>query len=274
MGVVELKNRDEIAAYLLQDRELNIYHLGDLDDLFWPYTRWYGWKENGSIEAVVLHFTGLSLPTVISLNRKIQTASQLLLEEIGSRLPKRFYAHLNSGHIQALSSRFRHGEGNSFLKMSLRPEKEVPISEPINPVSFTEAMATELAAFYNRVYPGNWFEPRMLEAGYYYGVYHGGHEDGELAAAAGVHVVSPRYRVAALGNIATDPRYRGQGLGKRLTAFLCEILRTDGIELIGLNVGRDNHPARAIYEQLGFDVTCEYVEMMMESKCSAGNLAE
>src|SRR5438093_529591 len=81
----------------------------------------------------------------------------------------------------------------------------------------------------------NWFDPRMLETGHYYGI----RQDGTLLSIAGVHVYSPRYRVAALGNITTRPAARGHGLATLVTAKLCqELLRS--VDEIGLNVRADN----------------------------------
>lgn len=45
-----------------------------------------------------------------------------------------------------------------------------------------------LRRLYDVAYPGNWFDPRMLDTGQYVGVRDGG----ELVAVAGVHVFSPR----------------------------------------------------------------------------------
>ncbi len=81
---------------------------------------------------------------------------------------------------------------------------------------------------------------------------------------AGVHVYSSSYRVAALGNIATDSAWRGQGLAQRATAQLCRWL-LDTVDTIGLNVNADNAAAIACYRKLGFEVAAEYDEAMFDS---------
>ena len=58
----------------------------------------------------------------------------------------------------------------------------------------------------------------------------------DLACIAGVHVYSPRWSVAALGNVATAPELRGQGLARGACAALCRLLLDEGIETIALNV--------------------------------------
>jgi predicted GNAT family acetyltransferase len=117
----------------------------------------------------------------------------------------------------------------------------------------------EVEAFYHRSHPGNWFDPRMLDTGQYFGVRFGG----RLIAAGGVHVASHTYRVAALGNIATDPEHRGEGLATRVTARICVSLR-ESVEHIGLNVKADNAAAMACYRKLGFEVIGEYDELLFE----------
>jgi predicted GNAT family acetyltransferase len=112
-----------------------------------------------------------------------------------------------------------------------------------------------LRALYEASYPGNWFEPRMLETGFYYGVRH----DGALVSVAGIHVYSPRYKIGVLGNVTTHPAFRGQRLATSTCAKLCrELLKT--VEHIGLNVKADNVSAIRTYERLGFEVVGEYGE--------------
>ncbi len=72
---------------------------------------------------------------------------------------------------------------------------------------------------------------------------------------------SARYRVAALGNVATDPALRGQGLAQQATAQLCRSLFAT-VSTIGLNVKADNVAAIACYRKLGFEVAAEYEESL------------
>ena len=89
----------------------------------------------------------------------------------------------------------------------------------------------------------------MLATGRYVGV----RDDGRLVCVAGVHVHSPTWGVAALGNVATLPELRGQGLARGACAALCLLLLADGIETIALNVRADNTAAVASYARLGFE---------------------
>jgi predicted GNAT family acetyltransferase len=101
----------------------------------------------------------------------------------------------------------------------------------------------------------------MLETGRYYGP----RDAGGLLSVAGVHVYSRRYRVAALGNIATHPAHRGKGYGTRVTGRLCRTL-LDEVEHIGLNVKTDNEPALRCYRRLGLEVVARYAEFDFERR--------
>jgi ribosomal protein S18 acetylase RimI-like enzyme len=129
-------------------------------------------------------------------------------------------------------------------------------------VALSAADTEDLLALYAASYPGNWLVPRMLETGYYFGIRRGR----ALVSIAGVHVFSPHYKAAALGNITTRPDARGQGLATTATARLCQELLHTGIEYVGLNVKADNHGAIACYEKLGFERVTEYGEYTLQTK--------
>ncbi len=117
----------------------------------------------------------------------------------------------------------------------------------------------EIETLYRVSYPDNSFDPRMLETGCFYGIRHGM----LLVSVAVVHVYSPRYRVAALGNVATHPSFRGQRLATTVCAKLCQsLLQT--VDHIGLNVQADNVSAIRSYEQLGFASIAAYKEYTIE----------
>ena len=91
----------------------------------------------------------------------------------------------------------------------------------------------------------------------------------KLAADAGVHVYSRKYKAAALGNITVRPDLRGRGLGKKVTARVCrELLKRT--ELIGLNVAAGNASAIACYRSLGFEKTHAYEEYYAKRKVCRG----
>jgi ribosomal protein S18 acetylase RimI-like enzyme len=132
---------------------------------------------------------------------------------------------------------------------------------PLQSIDTTRAVqlgpsdARELESLYADAYPGNWFDPRMLETGAYFGV----REGGALASVSGVHVVSRTQRVAALGNVATRPDMRGRGLARIAVAATCRALRAD-VHHLGLNVDCSNAEGIRLYEGLGFTRVATYEE--------------
>lgn len=125
--------------------------------------------------------------------------------------------------------------------------------------ALTRADLADVAELFTASYPGNWFDPRMLDTGQYLGARIGGH----LCAVAGVHVYSEAYGVAALGNITTRPEHRGKGLAGLVTGALCRRLR-HGVDWIGLNVHAENAAAIACYRRLGFARVADYGEYMVQ----------
>lgn len=264
-SVVEVDDPALIERFARRDLALHLYELGDLDPFFWPHTRWWGLADaTGELSALVLLYTGSELPTVLALGRVGDEALAALVTAVAPRLPARVYAHLGPGLLPCLGDRWRAEHHGRYLKLALR-DHDAPVPMPAladEVVPLRPDERDEVLALYERAYPGNWFDARMLESGQYFGV----RERGALVCIAGVHVVSPRYRVAALGNITTLPSHRGRGLAAATTARLCRSLRDAGITTIGLNVRADNAAAIACYRRLGFVEIGEYDEHMLEPR--------
>jgi ribosomal protein S18 acetylase RimI-like enzyme len=245
---------------------LNLYALGDLDDFFWPHTTWYGWADAaGTVDAIALLFTGLELPCFLALCDDANAAAmRALVAEVAPRLPGRVYCHLSRPVAAVLAERYRLDSHGVHLKMGLRDWTRLEdvsgrcgAGVPSVIQSLTAGDREEIEQLYAAAYPGNWFEAATLATGQYLGL----RVEGRLAAIAGVHVYSPAYRVAALGNITTHPAYRGHGHATQLTGALCRQLRA-ACDYVGLNVKADNAAAIRCYEKLGFAAVGEYEEFM------------
>ena len=115
--------------------------------------------------------------------------------------------------------------------------------------------ARDLDALYSR-YPESSFTTDHLDGGVFFGI----REGGDLAAVAGTHVVSRRFRLAAIGSVFTQPESRGRGYGSLLAAAVARELRAMGCETIVLNVAEANTTASGIYERLGFRDHCAFLE--------------
>ena len=259
--LITLTDRDAIEKYLRRDTPLNIYLIGDLDDFFWPHTTWYASMSGVEIEALALLYRPSGLPTLIVLINGDRERAVELLQNLAPSLPDKVYAHLSPGIESALASSFNLEHHGEHSKMILR------LPDALNSVASRQSVPLsihdeeEILAFYRAAYPGNWFDARMLETGHYWGV----RIDGRMAAAGGVHVCSAKYRVAALGNIATHSDFRGRGLAGDVTASICRKLLNE-VDEIGLNVKSDNIPAISCYRRLGFETTAVYHEILLTRK--------
>jgi GNAT superfamily N-acetyltransferase len=260
MRAVCLHDKKEIECFLRKNVDLNIYSLGDLDDLFWPYTIWYASKSGTAVRAVALLYIGQSLPTLLALSDE-DRSMPALLAAIAEFLPPRFYAHLSPGLESVFENGYQRQSHGSHYKMALRDEIAVTGYDCSGAVPLRIQDLDAIQEFYSRSYPGNWFDPRMLQTGQYFGL----REAGGIASVAGIHVYSPEYRVAALGNVATLPSCRGQGLAKRVTARVCQSLLKD-VRHIGANVKADNAAAIRCYRRLGFEIIARYEEFMVTKR--------
>ena len=160
-----------------------------------------------------------------------------LLLSIHHLLPLQFYAHLSPGLASVLRDTHHLAPHGMHYKMALSGPTKLAQIDGFGVVQIGAAELAELQAFYQESYPGNWFNPRMLETQQYFGI----RADGRLVSAGGIHVYSPRYRVAVVGNIATHPAHRGRGYGTAVTARVCQSL-AQAVKDIGLNVKADNRP--------------------------------
>lgn len=258
MALEEIDDREEIAAFCRRRPAVHAYELGDLDDFFWPHTRWFGWRRFGRLSQVALLYSEHELPVLIALADDPEEEMGTLLGELLPRLPARIYAHVTPPLVAVLAARYAVESHGVHLKMNLARHN---LLSDASAELLSPADLGEVASFYEQAYPGTWFVPRMLESGRYVGL----REEGRLVCVAGVHVWSPRFGVAAIGNVATLPSQRGRGLAQRACSRLCRLLLADGIETIGLNVHGDNSAAVSAYTRLGFERVAEYEEVLLQS---------
>ena len=262
MKAVCLHDKSTIETFLRGNVFLNIYGLGDLDDFFWPYTSWYALTDSAGVQAIALMYTGGSLPCLHALaedDRVIYTEE--LLRCLIPILPRCFHAHLSLGLESILAEHYTFRPHGRHYKMALTDKSLLSNFDTSGVEGLSMSHLSEIISLFKKAYPGNFFEPRMLETKQYYGI----RLSGELVSAAGVHVYSRKYRVAALGNVTTHPNYRGKGYGTIVTAKVCQSLLTE-TDHIGLNVKADNTSAIKCYERLGFEIIDSYGEFNTELK--------
>ncbi|MEV0726501.1 GNAT family N-acetyltransferase [Micromonospora purpureochromogenes] len=246
-------DRAALAALLRRNPVLHAYQLGDLDDFFWPYTSWF---RRGDQVALLYH--GVTPPVLLAFAAPDGLPElAALLADLAPMLPARLYAHLSPGLEEVLGGWFAFDPAGAHLRMALTDLARLATVTPAGEV-LGEADLPALRALYAVAYPGNWFDPRMLATGQYVGI----RQAGELVAVAGVHVWSPTYRVAALGNVTTHPRVRGQGLAAAVVAGLCGRLHAQ-VDHVTLNVRADNVAAVRLYRRLGFSRVADFGEYLL-----------
>jgi ribosomal protein S18 acetylase RimI-like enzyme len=251
-----LTDKTEIATFLRQDPLLHCYELGDLAPFFWPHCRFWGYRKAGQLQALALLYEAMTPPTLLAFSESDNGAMLALLGEMRPILPKRFYAHLSPGFEKLFSEDWKCNRGKTHLKMSLEDPDGLQRANAAE-ISRLEVSDLEALKRLYRFYPGNWFDARMVQTGRYFGVW----KKAELLCVAGIHVYSPEYRVAALGNITTHPEYRRLGLASATTACLClDLLET--VDHIVLNVKADNDAAIDCYRGLGFRTKGRFGEFL------------
>ncbi|HHE37047.1 MAG TPA: GNAT family N-acetyltransferase [Candidatus Cloacimonetes bacterium] len=252
-----LKNKKKIQNFLQKDIYLHLYSIGDLDDFFWKNSTYFGLISNDKIKAIILLYKGLQIPTILALDQNIEHLWELF-KQIKHLLPNRFYAHFSVGLEKNVNEFFHLESHGKHYKMALKNPVKLEKFDCSQTISLSNQNRDEIQNFYKTSYPENWFDPKMLETGQYFGI----KVKNRLVSIAGIHVYSKKYKVAALGNITTHPDFRGKGLGKIVTAKLCQnLLKT--VDHIGLNVASDNYPAISVYKKLGFEIVSSYEEFMV-----------
>lgn len=255
-NIREIEDKELLYRFLITDPITAAYHLGDLDPNYFRFCRWWGALDTaGELEAVLLLYTGLRMPAVLTLGDPEALERVVESEAVQNALPGRFYVHLLPSHLAAIQTAFEVDRLRQMVRMGLKRDDFAPADGDLSQVhALGHADTADLMALY-RFYPDNFFEPYQLESGFYFGVREAEH----LVSVAGVHIFSEEFDLAAIGNIVTHPDHRCRGHSRRTTTVLLQAL-FDKVSLAALNVQRDNVAARRVYERLGFTEHVRYLE--------------
>ncbi len=244
-----LTDKSQILAYLETDYLYAAYAIGDLEPGMFTQSAWAGAERDGRMEALALYYTGLKPPVLFLMGDA--DGLRAILED--ALCPGRVYFTCRTEHLPMTRDFYAWDETIPMWRMVLQPARFRSVAG--NCVRLTLAHTGQLAELY-ALGGGDAFSPAQIEHGVFYGVL----ADGQLVAAAGTHLVSPTYGVAAVGNVFTHPDYRGRGYGTATTSAVVAGLLQRGIRDIVLNVGRGNVKAIRIYERLGFEHHCPFLE--------------
>lgn len=241
---------------------MHAYSLGDLDDLYWPKTTYFGEIKGEEINRVITLYRGEGLPVLLAMGPEGFFGDDYF-QALTPFLPDPFYGHFSPGLQQFFQDDYELIDFGEHHKMSLVDHGALNKPNSANLFRMNSSHLSALLNLFQLSYPDNAFDPLMLSTGKYFGC----RSNGVLVSVAGVHVYSTRYRVATLGNITTHPDYRNQGFARLVTSVLCLDLVNE-VDYIGLNVKADNLPAIHLYRSLGFEISAKYGEFSLKRQFS------
>ena len=263
-GVIErVENVDSIRGFLMRDRLANAYLLGKLDPSYEPFCKWFArHDEHGDIDGLLLWYQGLSIPVGFLVARRDVEETEFF-QACCRVLPSRFHFHVMGSQMSALRracdvSTYKQMHRMGLERSSYKNTTPVEV-ERHEVIRLGHKDTAAIMALYDH-YPDHFFEPYQLESGLYFGVRD---EDLGLVSIAGVHVVSPEYDVAVIGNLVTHPEARGRGLATACTQPLLDEL-FERVSFIALNVQVNNEPAIRMYTNFGFEPNNTFFEGRVE----------
>lgn len=217
------------------------FALGDLEPEWMPHCEW-----RHAANTIVLLFDGFS-PRMMCHYGDASGFAQILasIEE------PRVWANVRPAFEDIFRQFYRPERSVRMRRMYLeQPVAAIGEAVPLFP--------SDRAEIESLLAEGEWvlFLPACLASGHYYGV----REDGRLIAVAGTHVASHRYNIAALGSVFTHPGHRGKGLAGICSSHALASIRRAGISRVVLNVEDQKSAARHVYERLGFQTACTYLD--------------
>lgn len=249
-----LSDKEEILAFLQQDRTYAAYAIGDLEPSLFAHCQWFGAEYDGEMQALALFFTGLQPPALFIMGNTGGVATIL----DSALQPERAYFTCRAEYLPVVEAYYALDEIEHMFRMAIAPADFRPFPGPT--VKLNLSYLNDLRQLY-QLGGGDAFAPYQLRDGVYYGVEVGG----QLVSVAGTHLVSPTFGVAAVGNIFTHPNHRRRGYATACTSQVVEELLAQGLNVV-LNVNRENAEAIGIYERLGFSRHCPYIEVIGKRK--------
>jgi ribosomal protein S18 acetylase RimI-like enzyme len=256
LHIASTRDRSLLLSILEQDRLFAAYAIADMDDAEFPRTRWGVAMEAGQPVAVAMEYRGIS-PQHLFVMGDREGIAGILREVIHTRVA---YLATKPENVPALTERYRVDPPSDMIRMVVDRATFRPV--------LGDAVRLDVGdtRHLNRLYElglTSWLPPEAVAAGIYYGVRRGT----RLIAAAGTHVISATYGLAAVGNVYTNREYRGQGLAKIVTSAVTAELLAMLPEVV-LNVRADNPPALAAYRALGYREHTHFEERLVNRRSS------
>lgn len=206
------------------------------------------------IKALLFIYSGLTVPTVWTYGSEEDI--EAILFAVHEDLPRRIYLNVEDHHYHVVRGYYRTRGKREILRMGLQRSRYTPVGDSLGVVSLGHPDTGGIMSLFQRYYADNLFEPAQLESGLYCGIKD---DSGKLLSVAGIHLLNPDYRVAAIGNIVTDPDCRGRGYATKCVRHILDQL-FEFVDSVALNVNEDNAPAIYCYQKFGFQTTERIIE--------------
>lgn len=241
---------DDATAYeaMAADRRWTGYAIADLDEPFRAYSR-VAVARRGAETAALLVLRHPAFTAMVPHGPPDGLAAILAQAE----LPAESHFFARDEHLGVLHRTFDFANPTPMWRMAVDATGFAPAGGEARRLGIGDI--DDLLDLYT-AYPENAFQPDQLATGVFYGVRDGG----RLVAAAGTHVVSRRYGIAAVGSVYTRPEARGRGHAAATASAVVAELLADGCRDAILNVAIANPPAVAVYRKLGFAAHCRHHE--------------
>ena len=240
-----------VRDILDRDRTWAAYAIGDLAPGFRDHCEWHVTADR---MALLLVYRGFTPPIVFAMGAAGALCG--LVREV--RAPD-ISLHVQPPALEALSEVYAPTETRAMRRMVLRPE----VFRPARHEDVREIGPGDLAAVSALLEHGHrhgdaptFFHASMLGQRTFRGVW----EHGLLVAIAGTHLYSAELGVCAVGNVYTRSDCRRRGLAAAVTSAVVEFAIAQGVATIVLNVSRENVEAARVYQRLGFEHYCDFVE--------------
>jgi ribosomal protein S18 acetylase RimI-like enzyme len=251
LAVSSTRDRELLHRFLQRDRTYAAYAIADTDDSEFARTRWGVAMDAEEPVAVVLEYRGISPQPLFAMGDP-EGVESILRDVIRTRVA---YLAAKPAVVPAVREHYRVEAAAEMVRMSVDRARFVPVVG--GAVRLDQGDTRHL----NRLYElglTSWLPSEAVASGIYFGVRRGT----RLIAAAGTHVISRQFGIAAVGNVYTNRDYRGQGFGKVVTsAVTAELLRD--VDEVVLNVRADNPSALALYRALGYRAHTSFEERLV-----------
>jgi ribosomal protein S18 acetylase RimI-like enzyme len=250
------RDRHLLHRFLGRDRVFAAYAIADTDDSEFEHTRFGVALDEGEPVAVVMEYRGVSPQPLFAMGDP-DGISAILRDVIRPRIA---YLGAKQEAFGGVREHYRTDAPAPMVRMVVEASTFRPV------VGDAVRLDQGDTGHLNRLYQlgfNAYLPDQAVAAGIYYGVRRGT----RLIAAAGTHVISPQWGVAAVGNVYTHREYRGQGLAKVVTSAVTADLLTQ-CDTVVLNVRADNPPALGVYRALGYREHTQFEERLVHRETS------